>query len=359
MKIITRYLLRLLAQATFYVLFAFAALYAIFDLIDVSDNIGRGQYTVTTLFHYIFLRIPIYLYEIFPVAVLIGALIALTRLSSTSEYAVMRTTGVSMRRMITTLCGFALACALANAVIGEWLMPAAYRSADAVSYNALHGKSATLTKKGGIWLKSGNDMVQVNAMMPDGTLRGIVRYRLNDAFQLISLETAQSAQYRDNGVWQFEKVAATDFQENRTVVRRAANEDWHSNIQPKLLDVLMVNPQQMSVTALSEYIAHLRENKQRTVTYEVTRWRKVFYPLGALAMVLVALSFTPITARHSNMGWRIFFGMCLGVGFHFISRFFGFYAELFHLPPLLAGGMPMVMFILLAVAVTYWTQKQR
>ncbi|MDO5687463.1 MAG: LPS export ABC transporter permease LptG [Neisseria sp.] len=359
MNIISRYLLRALTQATLYVLFAFAALYAIFDLIEESENIGRGQFSAGTLFQYVAWRVPLYLYEIFPIAVLIGALIALTRLSSTSEYAVMRTAGVSMRRIIGVLCAFALGCALVNTAIGEWLMPLGNRTADNLAYNAMHGKSATVTKKGGLWLKSGNDMVQVNAMLPDNTLRGVMRYRLDDDFRLVALETAQTAQYTDDGLWRLNNVAATDFADERTTVRRAAAESWYSNINPQLLNVLIVNPHQMSITALGDYIKHLRDNKQRTVTYEVTRWRKIFYPFGALAMVLVALSFTPVIARHSSMGWRIFFGMCLGVGFHFIGRFFGFYAELFHLPPLLAGGLPMTLFILLAVTVTYWTQKQR
>lgn len=352
MKQLERYILLRLAVTTLLALVVFVVLYAVFDLIAESDAVGKGNYSVATLFQYIGLRLPVYAYEIAPVAVLIGSLIALTSISSNSEYAVMRTAGLSLRRMVQLLIIFALICAAVSAFIGEWLMPKAYQQSRAVEYNARYGEDATLNHSGALWFKSGQDMVQVESMMPDGTLRNIMRFQMADNPEkgVVVLEQAESAQYQQDDQWQLFNVQRSTLEDTQVQsFRQPEKVIWKSKIDPNLLRTLIVEPQEMSIFALSEYIQYLKENKQRTSTYEVGFWRKIFYPFGSLAMAIIALVFTPLIARHANMGWRIFLGMCFGVAFHFAGRFFSFYADLFHLPPLWAGFLPVFILTLLAI----------
>lgn len=357
-RLISVYLCKELAIATLYVLLAFAALYAIFDLLAAGDNIGKGTYGVNTLFAYVLFRLPHYLYEIFPVAVLIGSLVTMSRLAANSEYAIIRTSGVSAQRIMLILGFFAALCTIITLLIGEWLMPAGDDLARRTEHNALHGQQATLNNQG-LWFRSGNDIIEVKEVMPDGSLRGLNRYSLSETHQLTSIQSAQAAQYQPNQQWQAENILATTFSGSQTQTHHQTTAIWLSNINPALLNVLVVEAEEMSIRHLHQYIDHLQENRQDTLKYRVALWRKVFYPFAAFAMVLIALAFTPVLARHSNLGWRIFFGMCLGVGFHFIGRFFGFYAELFKLPAIIAGGMPVVVFIAFAFFAARYGQKQQ
>lgn len=202
-------------------------------------------------------------------------------------------------------------------------------------------------------------MAQVGSMLPNGELKDITIYHISDDFRLSGLTHAATARYQDNGQWQLNGINESTLTAEQVLFRQPESLIWQSNITPELLGVLVAKPQQMSSIALSKYINHLKENGQRTVSYEVAKWRKIFYPWGALAMVLIALAFTPVIARHSNMGLRIFLGMCLGVGFHFLGRFFSFYAELFHIPPFIAGAMPVVLFLALAAVATFHIQQQK
>ena len=175
--IIDRYLWKRLGIATLYVLLSFSALYAIFDLLAESKNIGKEQYTTLTLFRYVLWRIPVYLYDVFPVSILIGSLITLTRLSSTNEYVVMRVCGISKKRLIGILTIFACACALFNALIGEYLLPTSYENSNRIKYTAHYGEQAAINRNG-IWIKSGNDMIHIDSLLPDGTMHGINRYNI-------------------------------------------------------------------------------------------------------------------------------------------------------------------------------------
>lgn len=359
MKLIDRYLIKRLLTMLFSVLLAFVALYAVFDMLAESGNVGKGQYTAATLFHYMLWRLPVYVYEIFPVAVLTAALIALSRLSAASEYVVMRACGMSMKRIMGVLGVFALICAAANAFLGEKILPAAYKQSDMIVYNALHGQNAVLNHEGGVWLKSGNDMAQVGSMLPSGELKDITLYHLTDDYRLQGLTHAKTAQHIDNGQWQLSEIEETVLESDKTLFRQPENHLWQSTITPDLLGVLVAKPQQMSSAALGAYIHHLKDNGQRTLSYEVARWRKIFYPLGAFSMVLIALAFTPVISRHSNLGLRIFLGMCLGVGFHFLGRFFSFYAELFRMSPFMAGAMPVVLFLIIAMFAAVYVERQK
>lgn len=357
-RLINIYIFKELAFATLYVLLAFCALYAIFDMISAGDNIGKGSYTAGTLLTYIFFRLPHYFYEIFPVAVLIGSLAAMSRLSANSEYAVMRTSGISARQMMLIVGGFATVCTIATLLVGEWMMPSGEYHARRTEHNALYGQQATLSSQG-LWFRSENNMIEVKEVLPDGSLSGLHRFILNENHQLTAIQSAKSAQYQPNGMWQVSQVASTSFVGNKTQAKQQKTDFWLSDIQPALLNVLIADPDEMSIQHLKKYITHLKDNKQETLKYRVSLWRKIFYPFAAFAMVLVALAFTPVLSRHSNLGLRIFLGMCLGVGFHFVGRFFGFYAELFKLPAIVAGGMPILVFIIFAFLAAQHGQKQQ
>jgi lipopolysaccharide export system permease protein len=90
MKIYRRYLMREVSGAIFLVLLAFLALFAFFDLLGEVQDIGRGGYQLRHAFAFVLLRLPGRVYELMPIAVLIGTLYALSSLARHSEITVLR-----------------------------------------------------------------------------------------------------------------------------------------------------------------------------------------------------------------------------------------------------------------------------
>src|SRR3977135_1755443 len=95
MVILRRYLAREIFGATIFVFFAFLALFAFFDLINELGDLGKGQYKIVHAVGFVLLSVPSHLYELAPIAVLIGTLYALSHLAANSEYTVMRGAGLS------------------------------------------------------------------------------------------------------------------------------------------------------------------------------------------------------------------------------------------------------------------------
>ncbi|MFV2029681.1 LPS export ABC transporter permease LptG [Neisseria sp. S1] len=346
MMLLSRYLIRQLTISALYALLALLALYSFFDIISEAGDVGKGSYTGMKMMQYIFMQVPAHAYELMPLAALIGGLIALNQLASGSELTVMKASGMSTRKLITILLQFGLIFALATAVLGEWLAPAANRYAENMKAGAVNGKISTGSQ--GLWLKEQNNIINVREMLPDHTLLGIKIWRHDDQFRLIEAMEAESAR-PGNGSWQLKNVRRSVIGNDRILAEKQPEQNWPVSLQNNLLDVLLISPEQMSVSALTTYISHLKDNQQQTRPYEIAWWRKLMYPLAAMVMALVALAFTPQSTRHGNMGLKLFFGICLGLGFHFAGRLFGFTSQLYGVPPFIAAMLPTILFAVLGI----------
>ncbi|MDO4997640.1 MAG: LPS export ABC transporter permease LptG [Neisseria sp.] len=356
MKLLTRYLIKELSVMSLYALLALLALYSFFDIISEISDIGIGSYTSSTMLQYIALQMPAHAYELMPLAVLIGGLLALSRLSSSSELTVIKSSGISTRKLIATLLGFGLLFAVGTIVLGEWLAPASTRYAQNMKTLAQNGTVSTGAD--GLWLREQHSFINIREMLPDQSLRGITAYRHNDDFKLAETWSAESATQSADGTWQLQNVQRSILQADKVAVSQQNSEIWQANFDRRLLDVLLVRPEQMSISSLTAYISHLENNKQQTDSYRIAWWNKLMYPIATVVMALVALAFTPQSSRHTNMGLKLFGGICLGLAFHFAGRLFGFSGRLYGFPAPLAAMLPTLIFALWAIVLIYRQEKR-
>ncbi|SSY70336.1 LPS export ABC transporter permease LptG [Alysiella crassa] len=352
MKLITKYLITRLATMSGYALLSILALYSFIDLLAEVGNIGEGSYTGWTAFQYIIMQMPARAYQLMPLATLIGGLLALSQLSSNSELAVIKTSGLSTANIIGIILKFSAIFAVLTILLGELLAPELSRRADTLKASA---KSGSLTASAtGVWLKQADSMVNIAAMLPDNTLTGIKIWRYNPDFQLTEIIAAESAQVSDNK-WILHNTRSSQIGEKQVHTQHAAQMDWQTNVNKDLLTVLRVKPEQMSFTALTRYIDYLKKNNQDTKAYDVAWWNKLVYPITTMVMSLVALAFTPNSGRHSNMGLKLFGGICLGLLFFFTGRLFGFTTQLYGVPAFFSAVLPTAAF---AAWAAYLIRKQ-
>ncbi|QEY23436.1 LPS export ABC transporter permease LptG [Neisseria animalis] len=347
MNLVSRYIIRQMAVMAVYALLAFLALYSFFEIIDEAGNLGRGNYGGWEMAQYVLLQMPARAYELMPLGVLIGGLIALSQLASGSELTVMKASGLSTKRLLLILSQFGLIFAVATAVLGEWVAPSLSQRAENIKASAVHGKISAGAS--GLWLKEQNNIINVREMLPDHTLLGIKIWRHDDCHELVEAAEAERAVLNADGSWLLKNVRRSVLGADKIDISETVEESWPVSLKSSLLDVLLVDPEQMSVAELTTYITHLENNHQQTQTYEIAWWRKLVYPVAAWVMALVAFAFTPQNTRHGNMGLKLFGGICLGLAFHFAGRLFGFTSQLYGIPPFLAGALPTIIFALLAV----------
>ena len=146
MTLIARYLIKQLSITTLYAMFALLALYSFFDIVAEVGGVGEGGYTGIKMMQYVLLQIPRPRLPMMPLAVLIGGLIALSRLASNSEMTVIKTSGMSTKNIIAILLGFGLIFAAATALLGESVAPPPTATAQNLKTTAKNGKSAPARK---------------------------------------------------------------------------------------------------------------------------------------------------------------------------------------------------------------------
>src|SRR5690606_32507224 len=122
MSLISRYVGRQVAAATLLVLVVLMGIDIISGVIDQAGDINH-RYTLRAVLEYRLLIAPGNLYAYLPFAALIGCLAGLGTLATTSELVVIRTTGVSVRRILWMAIKPLLLITLAGALCAEYVGP--------------------------------------------------------------------------------------------------------------------------------------------------------------------------------------------------------------------------------------------
>ncbi|OGA22483.1 MAG: LPS export ABC transporter permease LptG [Betaproteobacteria bacterium RIFCSPLOWO2_02_FULL_67_26] len=357
MRTLTRYLATEIFVATALVFAALVMLFAFFDLVEQMKDLGRGAYTIRRILVYVALSVPDHVYELFPVAVLIGTLFALAQLVAGSEYTVMRTSGVSTARFAATLAMIGLVFAVFAFVVGEFIAPPAQQLAQRLRSQSITGLVAQEFRSG-LWIKDGKSFINVIEVLPDTTLKGVRIYEFDGGHRLRSISYAQRGAYQSDRSWLLRSVTQTRFEDMKTSVREIPEASWQSVLEPDLINVLLVKPEQMSAWNLYSYSQHLKENRQKALRYEIALWTKLTYPLAVLVMLVLALPFAHFQSRQAGVGAKIFAGIMLGVAFHFLNRLFSHLGLLNDWPPASSALMPTAMFLAVAVGMMWWQERR-
>lgn len=357
MRTLGRYLAREVTFGTLTVFAALLMLFGFFDLIHELGDLGKGDYRLAQVATFVLLSLPGHVYELFPIAALIGTLFALAQLNAHSELTVMRVSGLPLWRIAVALLQVGLLFAVLTFVFGEFIAPSAERFASQLRLKATKGVIAQEFRSG-LWVKDASSFVNVDEVLPDTSLRGIKVYDFDEQFRLRTIGYAAQGVYEGDGNWKVSDVSLTHFQEQRTVVQHLDQFIWKSVLNPEILNVLLVVPEQMSAWNLYFYIHHLRDNKQKTTRYEIALWAKLTYPLATLVMLVLALPFASYQLRSGGVSAKIFAGIMVGLSFHLLNRLFAHLGLLNDWPPLFSAIVPTLVFMTAALGMIWWVERR-
>jgi lipopolysaccharide export system permease protein len=355
-KTLTRYIAKEILASTALVLAALLLLLVFYDFLQ--DLASVRQLNAAQFFILVAATIPGYIYELLPIAALIGTLFALAQLASNSEYAVMRTAGISVLQIAAIVSSVGFVIAIAVFTIGEYVVPQAEQLAQRV--RAFTGSRPFVARafQSGYWFKDGNTFINIGSVLPDGSLRGIRVFEYADSATLARTVMAERASFVDGTQWNLDRAVETRFEGGRVSVTPAQPLNWTTVLTPNMLSVLQIAPERLSLTGLWEYIGHLRTNSQDARRFEVALWGKFFYPLATCVLMLLALPFAQIQQRSGGVGARIFIGILLGLAFIIFNRLFSYLALLYEWPPMFGAIMPGAIF-LSAAAFMMWRIERR
>ena len=332
---------RYIGTSVFYAILAvlgiIVGLALLFAFVDELGDVGEAYGTFEALV-YVLLTLPRRIYEMLPMAALIGCLIGLGSLASNSELTIMRAAGVSLRRIVWAVMKPMLVLMLVGVLVGEYLAPWSENLAQAHRSMAQGGGEAQSSKRG-LWHRQGQEYVHINAVQPNGRLYGVTRYQFDDQRHLLSSSFARRALYQGDH-WQLEDVKTTHFRERSTEVIEAPIERWDVELNPQSLGTVVMEPDSLSISGLWRYIRYLGEQGLNNGSYWLAFWTKILQPLVTAALVLMAISFIFGPLRSVTLGQRVFTGVLVGFVFRIAQDLLGPSSLVFGFSPLLAVLVP-------------------
>jgi lipopolysaccharide export system permease protein len=354
--------------AVAFVTLGFLSLFFFFDLVEEIQAVGRHADTGYRLVHaltYVTLMIPSHLYELMPIAVLIGTIFVMSRLAQSSEYTILRTSGLGPWRALRTLLLLGLGFVVLTFAIGDYVSPMADRTAQLLK--ARYTGRITVGQTGA-WLKEkqayGQFAVNVGELTPDSQLRGVRIFEFDNRGLLISMMQADAATLTDDDAWELHQVHRTDFPQQGAdtgQIERVQipNLRWPNRISAEMVSAALLKPERMSTIDLFKYIQHLQDNAQTAQRYEIEFWKKVFYPLSCLVMVVLALPFAYLHFRSGSITSYVFGGVLAGISFFLLNNVFGYIGNLQSWQPWLTAALPGLIYSVISLTAFGWLVLRR
>lgn len=366
MSTLRRLVYREIFYAVAFVAVGFLALFFFFDFIDELSDLGKGvePYQLTQALVYVTLRIPSHLYELLPIAVLIGTIFVMARLAQSSEYTILRTSGLGPWRALKALLTLGAMFTLLTFATGDYLAPLADRTAQLLKSRLQGGITVGQT---GAWLKERQAQasynVNVGGLTPEGDLQNVRIFEADERGFLTSITQAARGRVED-GAWLLQDAQRTEFESGGHAAAQVRQRQlpalrWPTGISQEMVSVALLKPDRMSTIALFQYVRHLSANAQSSQRYEIEFWRKVFYPLSCLVMVVLALPFAYLHFRQGGITAYVFGGVLIGISFFLLNNVFGYIGNLRNWEPWLAAAAPGMIYTLLSLGAFGWLVLRR
>ena len=347
MNTLDRYIGKSILGSIFATLLTLVGLSAIIKFVEQFRSVGKGTYDIWQAVAFTGLTIPKDIETFFPMAALLGALMALGNLASRSELVVMQAAGFSRFKIGIAVMKTALPLVLLTMVIGEWGIPQTEQFARDMRARALSGGSM-LSMKNGVWAKDGNNFVFVRRVTDDAKLNDIYIYTFDQHRNLTELKHANQASYsEDESKWTLRQVNHSMISKDEITTSNRLSEKWETNLTPDKLGAVSLRPTSLSISGLYNYISFLRETGQDVSRFELTFWRKIFQPVSVGVMMLLALSFIFGSLRSVTAGARIVTGICFGFLFYVVNEIFGQMSVVYNMPAVFGALMPSLLFIVM------------
>ncbi len=357
----------------------FLALFFFFDLVDElqylgkNNGIGESLYQIRHALLYVTLLVPNHLYELLPISVLIGTIFVMARLAQSSEYTILRTSGLGPWRALKLLLGLGAFFVALSFVVGDYVAPVSERAAQLLK--ARYQGRITLGQTGA-WLKErqtdSNFIVNVKELSPDNELRGVQIFEFNSKGLIVSTTEAPVATFSGDAAWLLRNAKREEFQipagvsqpgssRPQAKINRTTLESfrWPTEISTEMVSVSLLKPERMATIDLFNYISHLNANDQSAQRYEIEFWKKVFYPLSCLVMVMLALPFAYLHFRSGGIAGYVFAGVMIGISFFLLNNVFGYIGNLRNWQPWIAAATPGLIYMAVSMGAFGWLVLRR
>ena len=336
MRTARQYLAREIYRSCFVVIVALLGLFTFFALVDDLDNVG-DKLTLTALFYMQALALPTRLYDLLPIGLLIGAILALAGLAQRNELTILRVSGVSGMRLMVTLWIITIPAVIGATLLSEYVTPMAEVKSGEASLQ-FRGKAGGGRFESGYWFKEptagrGMRIINVGELQSNGRVANVRLYEFGAGQKLRFVATARAGRF-DDGKLVLEDVTnhaltpgADDALKDGSPpkgplleLKQQPQIAFDTSLTAERLLARVLTPERMSITTLLDYIDYLEDNNLSAERQTVALWRKMSYPFTLIVMMTIAAPIAFMQTRKGGVGAKVFIGILLGVGFFMLNQ---------------------------------------
>ena len=368
MKTVRRMIFTEVIAAVGFATLAFLALFSFIDFVEELRSVntaGPDGYQLRHAIAFVGTLAVSSLYELLPITVLIGSVVVMARLAQNSEFTVLRTSGLDPWRALRIMLSLGLLFTLVTFAVGDFMVPVADRAGQFLKAKYLREITVGQT---GAWLREKQDdhafWVNVGALQPDGSMRRIRIIEFDGSGKLTSTSEAASGTFSGQDAWTLRDVRRIQFKPGADSQAQATTEElaqfnWPTTLTSEMAAVALLKPDRMPIIDLFQFMRHLDANDQASQRYEIELWRKIFYPLSCLVMVVLALPFAYLHFRTSGISTFVFIGVMTGISFFLLNNLFGHFGNLRNWWPWLAAAAPGLIYSVLSLSAFTWLVLRR
>lgn len=370
MRTVRRLLYAAIVKAVAFVAVGFLALFFFFDFVSELAKANEAGYTPLHGAIYSLLQLPGHLYELAPIAVLIGSIYALASLAQSSEFTILRTSGLGPGRALAALAGLGVALTVFIFVLGDYIAPVSEQQAASLKATFRGGFKLD---RAGAWLKDRrvtpegvhSASINVASASAGGELGRVRIFEFDAGGSLVSRIEAEGGRVGKDGTWHLEQAVVTHWTAHaadglpEVLDEKHASLDWPSTLGASVVAAAVMPLSTMSTLGLFRYIRHLDANGQASQRHELQFWKRALYPFACLVMLSLALPFAYMHARAGGMSLKVFGGIMLGISFVLLNNVASHIGLLSDWTPWLVASAPSALYLLLAMLAFSWLVRYR
>lgn len=344
MRLLDRYIMRTVIGHTLMVCLVMVGLYFFSSVIREMAHVGRGNYSTENAVLYSLMLLPRQVYELFPLVALLGSMLGLGALASHSELTVIRASGVSIRRMTVSVLKAGLLMIAVVIAMGETLAPELEQQANKLRLESL-ARGVSFNTGERMWAKDGDSFISIRWLDLNGEARGVAIYQM-DGQRLQRIASASQGRYSEDE-WRLSDVSLTIFSDDGVRVERRDSLAWPSQLDPGMISLASMKPENLSVWELNRLVAFMQANDLASQRYEVAMWVRLFAPISTGGMLLLALPFVFGSLRSVGVGARVMMGAMIGITFYLVNNVFARVGLLYDISPVVSAATPALLVFLL------------
>jgi len=369
MRTVRRLFYRDILSSVGFVAVAFLSLFFFIDFVDDLDAIGRKGRQVWHVALAALYEVPGHLYDLLPIAVLIGTIYALARMAQASEYTILRTGGLGPVRALRLLAMLGVGFGALNFLVGDYLAPAAERASLLLSarfdgVRQIGGAGAWLKERHATPAGEHSLAINIGGISPAGLLQQVRVFEFDSDGRLLARTTAREASVAPDGTWTLTDARVTQWPRARSEAPLVLDEPRASLSFKTTLDAAVVAAAVLPLSSMTtldlwRYGLHLDEQAQASQQVAIRFWKKALYPLSCLVMVALALPFAYLHARAGSVSLKVFGGIMLGIGFVLLNNLASHIGMLRDWTPWVVAAAPSLLFLLMSLAAFAWLVRYR